>query len=372
MNNNKQKINSKTFSPSRAERYLTCAGSIALTLLIPEFNSTNQMQILGTEFHKIFEDIIKNKYFDYYPYIDSMSSNDKKCLRVIQSFFQSIDDYQNTNFEAEKNLSITFNEVTIQGIADCVFVKGKKLYIVDYKHGYIYVEHKNNPQLMIYALMAIQEHQDIEEIELVIIQPNAYGNNGPIRSCIITKDFLNKWFEEVLKIGIEKSIKIIDEPINLDNYTYSKNCKYCPAKIVCPLIKSKISSQLANNILSENFNDIKAEDISEIIELHECVNMTVALLEETILSEKNSTNSVPEGLVVYSGREGNRTWANNDVLKLIEEQKGIDLSEHTTESFITPTQALEQGIFTQDELDDLKSLGLIEQGFTTPKIVKKL
>lgn len=60
------------------------------------------------------------------------------------------------------------------GTGDCVLISEKVLHIIDFKYGRYYVNPENNPQLLLYALGALElvdSIYDIEEVRMTIYQP---------------------------------------------------------------------------------------------------------------------------------------------------------------------------------------------------------
>ena len=86
-------------------------------------------------------------------------------------------------------------------------VADKILHIIDFKYGVgILVEAENNPQMMCYALGALDIYDgiyDIEEVRMTIFQPR----RGNISSWDISKADLLAWAENVLKPAAELAIK---------------------------------------------------------------------------------------------------------------------------------------------------------------------
>ena len=84
------------------------------------------------------------------------------------------------------------------GSCDFMLVADKKLHIVDLKYGYIEVQAKENTQMMMYALGALNLFDclyDIEEVEMTIFQPRIQN----ISSWSMSVEELVKWGNEVLR-----------------------------------------------------------------------------------------------------------------------------------------------------------------------------
>jgi hypothetical protein len=116
-----------------------------------------------------------------------------------------------------------------------------KLRIVDYKHGRgEVVEAKDNPQLRYYALGAVsvlladtgKEVPAITTIDMTIVQPRAYHEDGPIRTETMTLHDLYLWEKEVLVPAVRR----IEKKDTTLNQT-PKGCRWCKAKVICPEVQ---------------------------------------------------------------------------------------------------------------------------------------
>ena len=84
------------------------------------------------------------------------------------------------------------------GTGDCVIVADETLTVIDFKYGVgILVEAEKNPQMMCYALGALQLFDsiyDIDSVTMTIFQPR----RDNVSTYTISKEELLKWAEEVL------------------------------------------------------------------------------------------------------------------------------------------------------------------------------
>ena len=84
------------------------------------------------------------------------------------------------------------------GTADCIVVSDKVLQVIDYKHGLgVMVSAEENPQMMCYALGALEIFDalyDIDTVRMTIFQPRKEN----ISTYELSKDALLQWADEVL------------------------------------------------------------------------------------------------------------------------------------------------------------------------------
>ncbi|MBP8641172.1 MAG: DUF2800 domain-containing protein [Oscillospiraceae bacterium] len=113
------------------------------------------------------------------------------------------------------------------GTGDCVVVADGTLHIVDYKHGQgVLVDANENPQMMCYALGALELFDDIYDIDAVsmtIYQPR----RDNVSTYTISKEELYRWANEVLKPTADLAFA------GDGNFLCGEWCGFCKAKSRC-------------------------------------------------------------------------------------------------------------------------------------------
>lgn len=114
------------------------------------------------------------------------------------------------------------------GTADAIVYGTRRIVVVDYKYGQgVVVEVERNPQAMLYGLGALELMDllgTIEDVDLVIVQPRA----GGVSRWSLTAESLRAWREEdVLPIAAETSMP---EARIVPGYS---QCRWCPASGIC-------------------------------------------------------------------------------------------------------------------------------------------
>ena len=113
------------------------------------------------------------------------------------------------------------------GTADCILIADGTLKIIDYKHGRgIEVSAIENPQMMCYALGALELFDalyDIETVSMTIFQPR----RDNISTYEITKAELYRWADEVLHPTAELAYAGEGE------FRCGSWCVFCKAKVHC-------------------------------------------------------------------------------------------------------------------------------------------
>lgn len=158
------------------------------------------------------------------------------------------------------------------GTVDFATVSDSLLNVVDYKHGEgVVVDVEDNPQLMYYAYGLLLKHPEVRRVVLRIIQPRAFHPDGPVRRWETTADHIHEWANEVLIPAMYNVSK---------DLSAGKWCRFCPAKLVCPLMTSLFEAASTHDPKSVVTLDDRA--IGQSFQLIEAVHSyTKALREET-------------------------------------------------------------------------------------------
>lgn len=113
------------------------------------------------------------------------------------------------------------------GTGDCVIVADDTLRVIDFKYGVgVLVDAENNPQMMCYALGALQMFEgiyDISSIAMTIFQPR----RDNISTFVLSKEELLKWAEEVLSPAVNLAAKGEGE------FNAGSHCQFCKVKATC-------------------------------------------------------------------------------------------------------------------------------------------
>lgn len=107
---------------------------------------------------------------------------------------------------------------------------GQYIAVVDYKHGEgIFVEVKDNPQLMYYAYALLPDDYD-GVVVLTIVQPRC-PHGEPVRTWPTTAKHIREWAKKVLIPAMKRAEKD-------DDLSPGSHCHFCPRKLVCPALQN--------------------------------------------------------------------------------------------------------------------------------------
>ena len=113
------------------------------------------------------------------------------------------------------------------GTGDCVIIADGTLYVIDYKHGKgVEVSAVENPQMMLYALGALELFDgiyDIDTVRMAIYQPRREN----VSVCVMSKDDLLQWAYNDLMAKAKLAYEGGGE------YACGDWCRFCKAKAAC-------------------------------------------------------------------------------------------------------------------------------------------
>lgn len=253
---------------SKGEQFIYCPGSIAYIEYlkaegkIPE-RTTSAASELGTGVHSVIEHCGKlginpQKIGKDVKKITkvTLGQHEINSAETCYEFSQEMKkEYGEVLFEERYPLDDIYG-IDVGGTTDLVGLLRKKvLHTGDYKNGRGMVEHLVNPQQRIYSLGAYynEDHwmhwNDKTIVRNTIIQPNAYHNEGRIRTDEYTIKELRVWEEKTLIPAIEL-IKSGTATLTPGD----KQCNWCDARRVCPA-NAKQTLQIAKL----DFKDVPAK-----------------------------------------------------------------------------------------------------------------
>lgn len=241
------------------------------------------------------------------------------------------------------------------GTADCIIIADGVLNIVDYKHGKgIEVSAMKNPQMMLYALGALEIFDgiyDIVSVRMTIYQPRK--NN--ISVCSMEKDCLLEWAQNDLaykaKLAYEGS----------GDFHCGEWCRFCKAKAEC---RERAETNLA--LARYDFERpalLSDEEIADILGKADDLTAWAADVKEYALQQAINGTAFP-GWKLVEGRSS-RKYINADAVAAAVKNAGYDPYETKVLS-ITAMQKM----LGKTKFDELLN-DLIEKPQGKPTLVKR-
>ena len=215
-------------SPSAAHRWMNCPPSACLEREFP--SSSSEVAAEGTAAHALCEHKLRKllKLRSKRPQSDFEDDEMDRCSDDYVSFVQEqMGEIPSPMVLVEQRLDLTRYVPEAFGTADCIIVGGDRLHIVDFKYGMgVLVEAEHNPQMMLYALGALELLDgiyDIQTISMSIFQPRREN----VCTWSLPKEDILRWARDDL---VKKArLAYAGE----GEYCAGEWCTFCRASVRC-------------------------------------------------------------------------------------------------------------------------------------------
>lgn len=233
-----EKVHAK-YAASSSERWVECPASISLTEKAPPAKSSAYADE-GTKAHEVLETILKAYISGTGPRRTAMNLERDYPKEMVEHALWAFKEIEKRmtpkiNLFCEQKVFLPFIDEDFFGTLDISMVEEfSTLTIADYKYGAgIAVEPENNAQLISYALAELHKYDyNFDEVRILILQPRAFHEKGPIREWVTDVDTILSWGKK-FKNAIEESKKVKPD------IKAGSHCRFCPAAVICPEIGNK-------------------------------------------------------------------------------------------------------------------------------------
>lgn len=335
-------------SPSSAKRWINCPGSVAMSIAMSDYalhskNNTSAESGEGTMAHEISELLLRLRTEKDTQIKNNLKKEVKTKIGIAEkkgiynkSFAEGIKIYGEyilnlikekdiSAFEFEKRVDCSKYAADCWGTCDfCGYSEeDETLFICDLKFGIgVQVSAFENPQLMIYALGALEEYK-VNKISMQIIQPRL--SKIPNIYEISVQD-LKKWTKEILIPSAERALSP-----NAEFNPSPENCQFCTAKNRCKARFEAIKKSLSENIKEKEMLFDDEEQQNFYINLKASKKEADSIfksLEAEIIKNKEANNSRYNRLKLVQARASrklNSDLKNEFLDVLVEAGYDIDL-----------------------------------------------
>lgn len=200
------------------------------------------------------------------------------------------------------------------GTADCIIIADGVMNIVDYKHGKgVEVSAEANPQMMLYALGALEIFDgiyDIDTVRMTIFQPR----KSNISVYEMPKDGLLEWADTELTEKAQLAYE------GQGNFHCGEWCRFCKAKAEC-----RERAEANMTLARYNFQApalLNDEEIADILGKVDALTTWAADVKEYALQQAVSGKDWP-GWKLVEGRS-NRKYTNEAAVAATVESAGFD------------------------------------------------
>ena len=304
-------------SPSGAHRWMACPGSVALEAEYPD--SSSEFAAEGTVAHELASECLisgadpalligKPATVDGFDFTidETMVDHVKDYMKLVREYAEGGE----LMVEQRVGIGHLTGEDGAGGTSDVIIIKGSEIIIIDLKYGTgVRVDANANPQLMLYALGALNEYElvgDFDTVTMVVHQPrlNHVGEYSiPV--------------EQLLAFGddVRNAADKVRSP-DADLAPGEKQCKFCKAKATCPALRAEMAEVVGGSADLSEFADLVPQEItSETSDNYLPVAMSkVEMVEQWCKAVRAETErrllagQPVTGYKLVQGRAGNRDW----------------------------------------------------------------
>lgn len=219
-------------SASASHRWLNCTPSARLELEFEDKGSEAAAE--GTAAHALCEHKLKKalkmrsqKPVSVYDSDEMDDYTDGYVSFILEELAEARQSCSDPIIHIEQRLDFSKYVPDGFGTGDCIIISERSLHIIDFKYGQgVLVDAEKNPQMMLYALGALEMYDslyDIDEISMTIYQPRREN----ISTWMISVEMLKEWAENTLVPRAALAFAGEGE------YCCGDWCTFCKAKVKC-------------------------------------------------------------------------------------------------------------------------------------------
>lgn len=321
------------FSPSSSVRWLSCPGSIRACDGLPDDSGEDAAE--GTAAHELGDLCLKTGT-DAAVHLGRMLNGhrvDETMAAAVQVYVDAVRAELAANpgssLAVEQRADLTWLHPELWGSYDAmVLVPFSHAVVFDLKYGRHAVEAGGNTQLALYALDP-WHRADVQRVEVVIVQPRAMHDDGPIRRSRWHGNDLAAFAE---RIRLATTAADEAEPPR----QAGDHCRFCRAKATCPAIHRHLvavaQAEFAPVITPPDPLQLTPEQLAIVLEHGSVLRDWLDAVRSHARWVLKSGGTIPG----YKLVAGDRQWASPDAATAKLQEFGVDPFEHR---LLTPAKA---------------------------------
>ncbi len=347
-------------SASSAHRWLECPPSATAAELYPTTDTEYTRE--GTLAHEVAERYARAPYYDYVDLADLEPEVTQEMVDCAEGYCEYIQE------QIEHDSAVVLYEQRVDfspwvpegfGTCDCLILQGNTLHVIDYKYGKgVAVDAQWNPQIMLYALGALNDYgaiYDIEHIVMHIYQPRL--NNVSRWELPVLR--LMEWGDEHVRAQARLAYR------GEGDYSAGTHCRFCPHAGRCPELMQSCTEFVRLHDIEVGVPVLPPERISEALAMEPVISLWLKRVKDAALSSLLDGKGIP-GYKVVEGRAGARKWLDEVKTAEVLTAAGCRMDEITETRLLSPA-AMEKSL-GRKRAAELMS-GLTERTSGAPTVV---
>ena len=361
MNDHKDRAHA-LLSASSAHRWLNCPPSAVAAEAYPEQDTEFTQE--GTLAHEVAEYVARTNpevHFNLDAYLGEHHGCDQEMVECAKGYA----DYIQEQTKSDDTIVLLEQRVDFSpwvpdgfGTCDCIILQGDTMTIIDYKYGQgVPVDAKDNPQLRLYALGALNDYgiaYDVDKVEMHIYQPRI--NN--VSADSMTVDELIDWADKTVKPVAQKAAK------GKGSYSAGAWCKFCPHAGRCRQLTKTCTEFVETHSLRVAVPVLAPHEVAEVLTMEPLLALWLKRVKAQALTTLLDGGAIP-GYKVVEGKLGNRKWTDEVAVAKALGAAGYGTGEYTELKLLSPA-AMDKAIGKKKVAELLD--GLIERAPGAPTI----
>lgn len=316
-------------SASSAHRWLACPPSALIAEMYPQQDTDFTRE--GTLAHEVAEIIARarteGRDVSRFPWRDDITPDMVEHANAYADYIQEQIKRPDAFVLLEQRVDFSPWVPDGFGTCDCIILQGDTMDVIDYKYGQgVPVDAKDNPQLRLYALGALNDYGvafDVKKIRMHIFQPRL---NNVTQDSMTAKQLL-KWADKTVKPIADKAVAGAGE------LKAGEHCKFCPHAGNCQKLTSTCLDFAEAHGLGVDDYTMDPQEVSDVLAMAPIIDLWLKRVKDRALSTLLDGGSIP-GYKVVEGR-GSRAWTDDigvvDVLKA----EGYSMEDITETSLLS-------------------------------------
>lgn len=334
------------FSPSASDRWLECPGSIAASDGLPNVTSVYAEE--GTRAHELLEMALRIEV-DPMELVNPENEGAKAMAEAVGHVVDYVNAWLAVTPGGEYHTELTlvwgamWGRKDLFGTTDVVLTSPSEHAVVDLKYGQgVLVEADDNTQLQTYLVGVRAMFGARPKYKVVIIQPRAYHDVGPVRVFELTDEELLAYADRLIK-GV-RAAEAPNAPRVAGNH-----CRWCLAAPVCRTLAdhslrvaavefSAADAEADAPMELRPTENLDSFQLAKLLRYLPLVDVWVKAVNGEALRRALSGDHLP-GYKLVLGKPQNRSWSDPALVKEALKKLGLKEDEYAPRELVSPAGA---------------------------------